>query len=253
MKLQILSDLHLSVSPMELPQTDADLVILAGDVQRPEAAVQWALGFSQPVLYICGNHEFFGSSIAATTQRVRELCAGTHVHFLDNEVLELGGVRFLGSVLWTDFRINGEGEAEALAKSKSAQFAYDFRKVEYGAPPHVMTPEDTQAMFADNVRWLQEQLAQPFAGSTVVVTHHAPSPGSVHPRFAGSPINGAFVSNVEHLMGGERMQLWVHGHVHDSFDYLVKGTRVLCNPRGYVKEDKAENPQFDPRMVVEVT
>lgn len=252
MKLQILSDLHLSVSPLELPRTDADLVILAGDLQRPEAAVQWALGFEQPVLYICGNHEYFGSSIDATTRTMRELCAGTHIHFLDNGVLELGGVRFLGSVLWTDFRINGEGEAEALSKSKSAQFAYDFRKVQYGNPPHTLTPQDTQALFDANVRWLDEQLDQPFGGSTVVVTHHAPSPGSVHPRFAGSPINGAFVSDVEHLMGGDRVQLWIHGHVHDSFDYVVNGTRVLCNPRGYVKEGKVENPQFDSALVVEV-
>lgn len=252
MKLQILSDLHLSVSPLELPQTDADLVILAGDLQRPEAAVQWALGFEQPVLYICGNHEYFGSSIEATTARLRELCAGTHVHFLDNEVLEMGGLRFLCSVLWTDFRINGEGEAEELAKAKSAEFAYDFRKVQYGDPPRTLTPEDTQAMFAQNVRWLREQLDTPFAGSTVVVTHHAPSPGSIHPRFEGSPINGAFVSDVEHLMDGSRVPLWIHGHVHDSFDYTVNGTRVLCNPRGYVKEGKAENLQFDPRLIVEL-
>ncbi|HEX2198141.1 MAG TPA: metallophosphoesterase, partial [Burkholderiales bacterium] len=83
------------------------------------------------------------------------------------------------------------------------------------------TPEDSAALFARNAAWLERKLAEPHAGPTVVITHHAPSPGSIHPRFAGSLLNACFVSDAEHLLEGSRCQLWVHGHTHDSFDYRV--------------------------------
>lgn len=254
MKLNILSDLHLSVGGMERPHTDADVVVLAGDISRPAAAADWALGFDQPVLYVIGNHEFYGSSLPEVRAELRRRFAGTHVHLLDNDVLELGGVRFVGSTLWTDFKANGEGEQRAEAMAKAAGFMYDFKRVRTGAAPDapILTPEDTTRLFAGNVRWLGEQLARPFAGPTVVITHHAPSLGSIHPRFAGSPFNAAFVSDVEFLMDGTRVPLWIHGHTHDSYDYRVHGTRVLCNPRGYAKDGKVENASFDPTLVVEV-
>lgn len=84
------------------------------------------------------------------------------------------------------------------------------------------------------------------------MTHHAPSPKSIHPRFAGSLLNACFVSDVEKLMDRDRVALWVHGHTHDSFDYVVNGTRVVCNPRGYAKLGTAENSAFDPGFTVDV-
>ena len=86
----------------------------------------------------------------------------------------------------------------------------------------------------------------------MVITHHAPSRKSIHPRFAGSLLNGGFVSDLERLIVSGQPQLWIHGHVHDSYDYQVKGTRVVCNPRGYSKEGVNENPAFDSRFLVEV-
>ena len=254
MKLNILSDLHLSVGGMERPRTDADVVVLAGDIGRPAAAAAWARGFDKPVLYVIGNHEFYGSSLPEVRAELRRLFDGTQVHLLDNDVLELGGVRFIGSTLWTDFKAHGEGEKQAEAMTQAADFMYDFKRVRVaaaaGAP--LLTPTDTTHLFADNVQWLREQIARPFAGPTVVITHHAPSLGSIHPRFAGSPFNAAFVSAAEDLLDGERVRLWIHGHTHDSHDYRVHGTRVLCNPRGYAKDGKVENARFDPELVIEV-
>ena len=85
-----------------------------------------------------------------------------------------------------------------------------------------------------------------------MITHHAPSRQSIHPRYADSLLNACFVSDAEHLVSGERAQLWIHGHTHDSFDYVVHGTRVVCNPRGYAKNGVNENPHFDPNLIVEV-
>ena len=113
------------------------------------------------------------------------------------------------------------------------------------------TPEECVRRFDAHAAWLDARLAAPHAGPTVVITHHAPSPRSIHPRFAGSPLNGCFVSDASRLLDG-RATLWIHGHTHDSFDYVTGDTRVVCNPRGYVIDGVAENPRFDPGLVIEV-
>src|SRR6185312_11818256 len=66
--LHILSDLHLGVQGMPLPQVRADITILAGDIARAEAAMRWASQFDRPVLYVAGNHEFYGGSIPAVRE-----------------------------------------------------------------------------------------------------------------------------------------------------------------------------------------
>jgi predicted phosphodiesterase len=252
MKLNILSDLHLSRGAIEIPRNDADVVILAGDLGRPDEAIAWASGFSRPVLYVPGNHEFYGGSIAGTLAALRRLSAGSSIHVLDNEAMVIGGVRFLGSTLWTDYRLFGEGEPRLRAMQAGQRFMRDFSVIAGDDGVAAFTAADSAALFDRNALWLDARLAESFAGPTVVITHHAPSPRSIHPRFAGSGVNAAFVSDAERLMGGERTCLWIHGHTHDSFDYTVDGTRVVCNPRGYAKDGVNENPRFDPGMMVEV-
>jgi Icc-related predicted phosphoesterase len=110
------------------------------------------------------------------------------------------------------------------------------------------TPEDAIRLHTASRDWLAAMLAEPFYGQTVVVTHHAPSSQSVHTRYARDLLTPAFASNLENLMEGDRAALWVHGHMHESFDYEVYGTRVVCNPRGYAPE--ALNPDFRPDWVV---
>lgn len=96
--------------------------------------------------------------------------------------------------------------------------------------------------------WLDGQFSEQFDGPTVVVTHHAPHPGSVHPGFTNDLLTPSFVSDLSSEIERWQPDLWVHGHVHDSFDYRVGRTRVLCNPRGCGDE----NRDFNPGLVVEV-
>lgn len=253
MKLNILSDLHLSCGALEMPRNDADIVILAGDIARPKEAVSWASGFAKPVLYVAGNHEFYGGSIVGASDELRRLCAGTNIHVLDNDQVIIEGVRFLGTTLWTDFMLWTDGEQRTLAMLEAQRFMRDFSVIHVDETvPRLFTPDDAAALCRADAQWLESRLAESHAGPTVVVTHHAPSRQSIHSRFAGSLLNGCFVSDLQHLVDGQRVQLWVHGHTHDSFDYMLHGTRVVCNPRGYAKDGVNENPLFDSNFVVQI-
>ena len=253
MILNILSDLHLSRGPLEIPANDADLVILAGDVARPKEAVSWATGFAKPVLYVPGNHEFYGGSIGGTVKELKQLCAGTNIHVLDNEELVVDGVRFLGTTLWTDFNLFGEGEEREAAMREALAFMRDFSRIRTDeAMATMFTPTDSAALFKVHAGWLECKLAERYPGPTVVITHHAPSRKSIHPRFSDSLLNACFVSDAERLVDGSRVRLWIHGHTHDSFDYFLNGTRVVCNPRGYARDGVNENPLFDSNFLVKI-
>lgn len=253
MKLNILSDLHLGFGAFDRPRNDADVVVLAGDISRPREAAAWALRFEKPVLYILGNHEFYGSSIDGAAAELKRLCAGTHVRVLDSSEIVIGQVRFLGTTLWSDFELFGVGERKATAMAEARRLIRDFSRIQLAeAANAVFSPEDSAALFKRHAGWLDERLDSAHDGSTVVITHHAPSRKSIHPRFVDSPLNACFVSDAERLIGADRAQLWIHGHTHDSFDYVVNGTRVVCNPRGYAKAGVNENPLFDPDLMIEV-
>lgn len=250
-RLQVLSDLHLGNTPFEHPHTDADIVILAGDISRPAQALQWATQFRQPVLYVAGNHENYGSSIEETMRELRRMSADTRVHMLERDALVTQGIRFLGTTLWSTFDLI-EDEAERTRAIDTARgFIRDFSRIRSDTAPGPFSASDMNTLFDRNRAWLKQQLATPFDGPTVVITHHAPSQRSIHPRFEGSAVNACFVSNCEDLMGKGRVALWIHGHTHNSFDYQVNGTRVLCNPRGYVQDGTLENPAFNPQLVVQ--
>ncbi len=253
MKLNILSDLHLGFGSMDGPVNDADVVVLAGDISRPREAAAWALRLGKPVLYVLGNHEFYGSSIDGAADELKRLCAGTQVQVLDDTEVVIGPVRFLGSTLWTDFELFDDPQQQAAAKLEASRLLRDFSRIrrDEGAD-RLFTPDDSVSLFKRHVRWLEARMASAHAGPTVVITHHAPSPRSIHPRFADSLLNACFVSDLSRLLGADRASLWIHGHTHDSFDYRVNSTRVVCNPRGYAKGGVNENPLFDPDFTVEV-
>lgn len=253
MKIQIISDLHLSVAGMPLPVTDADLVILAGDISRPQTAIAWARDFPQPVVYIPGNHEYYGGSLTGVRRQLQALAAGSNIHVLDHEVARFGRVRILGCTLWSDFGLYSDAQLQHLAKTEAVRLMHDFTKVRITDDgPDLFTPAMSAQLFERAATWLRKELQSPHHGITVVVTHHAPCTKSVHPKYRTSPITPAFVSNLDELVASSGAALWIHGHVHDSYDYDMGATRVVCNPRGYGKDGSSENPQFDPTLCVTI-
>jgi predicted phosphodiesterase len=253
MKLNILSDLHLSVNQLPVPASDADVVILAGDVARPREAVEWARHLSKPTLYVAGNHEFYGGSLDGINSEIERLCFGTNIKFLQMREVVIGRARFLGTTLWTGFDLFEEEETNELSKAKGQELMRDFSRIRLReGEVGMFSPDDCAGLHATEASWLDEKLSRPHDGPTVVITHHAPSKRSINPRFEGSVVNACFVSDCERLMGDARVALWIHGHTHDSFDYIVNGTRVLCNPRGYARGGVNENSKFDPQLIVEI-
>ena len=253
MRLAILSDLHLTVAGMPVPQVACDVVILAGDVARPQQAMAWAKQFTVPVIYVPGNHEYYGGSLSGTLSNLRELACGSQVHVLERDELRLGGVRFLGCTLWTDFRLQATEAERAASMAMASQMIRDFSRVRLDDDGTALfTPELSRQVFDESVVWLDKKFAEPFDGTTVVVSHHAPSLGSINPKYAGSPLNACFVSNIEPQLRRWNAPLWIHGHLHDSYDYAVGNTRVLCNPRGYARDGVTENASFDPGLVISI-
>ncbi|MDB5727244.1 MAG: hypothetical protein JWQ00_449 [Noviherbaspirillum sp.] len=263
MKIQIASDLHLDLLEPRFPgyriiePADADVLILAGDIHRHAGALAAFRDWPVPVIYVHGNHEAYGTDLAALVPELRTEARRAGVRYLECDEAILGGVRFLGCCLWTDYALNGEA-ARAAAMHGAARHLLDHREILRGEGGYFM-PEDALRIHLESRAWLERKLGETFSGPTVVVTHHGPHPGSVHPRFAGDPVNAAFISDLRPLL--EKTALWVHGHVHDSFDYRENRARVLTNPRGYARNRSSadgtsalewENPAFDPRLVVEV-
>jgi len=247
MKLHVVSDLHAGFAPFDRPDTGADVLVLAGDVDTGvrgmEMAARWARG--RPVVYVAGNHEFYGESIPRHLQKLAGAAKGTEVRFLENQAAEIGGVRFLGCTLWTDFDLFGRRMVDAVAAQAAMN---DFRSIRVDPQHRRFHPADAMAMHAASLRWLVDRLAEPFDGPTVVVTHAAPSLRSVKPAYRRDPVTAAYASNLDALLDG-RAALWIHGHTHFCCDYTAGGTRVIANQRGYPHEDTGG---FDPAFTVEV-
>jgi predicted phosphodiesterase len=251
MKMHILSDLHLEFSDFRPPETDADVVVLAGDIGKGDHGMGWARASfpDQEILYVAGNHEFYGRERLETLAKLRIAARECGVHFLDDETVEIGGVRFLGATLWTDFNLFGK-ERRQFAMAEGQRGLNDFRVIHEG-PAH-FSPADSIRLHEKSLAFLERELQRPFDGKTVVVTHHLPSARSVVERFKHDWLSACFASRLDHLFG-RPVSLWIHGHTHDSMDYEVMGTRVVCNPRGYVRFNSGpENFDFNPGLVVEI-
>jgi predicted phosphodiesterase len=264
MRIQLASDLHLELLAQSFPGETlirpahgADMLVLAGDIAYGTDAIRLFADWPVPVLLVAGNHEFYHSNIDRTYELMREEARDTSVRFLERDGVDFGGVRFLGCTLWTDYCLSGKQLQPQSIKS-AWRFIRDHRVIRKGSDDR-FTPEDALAAHTLSRTWLREQLAKPYDGLTVVVTHHAPHPGSVHPRYQVSNVgqqdallNAAFVSDATELV--EQADLWLHGHVHDSYDYAVGRCKVIANPAGYVgnrlqarkiSDLVFENPDFE--------
>lgn len=265
MQLQIASDLHLELLqgtwPGERiirPAAGADVLVVAGDISADTRAFDLFADWPVPVIYVAGNHEFYRGSIPALLAKLRKRSSpNSNIHFLENDTVAIGGTRFIGTTLWTDYNLQSH-----LAQSSQMEYAEqrlrDHKLITNGRSR--FTARSALVRHKSSRAWIKAELDKPWAGNTVVVTHHGPHPLSIHNRFAGDPINSAFCSDLsEVLFSAHAPTLWIHGHTHDSFDYKVGKSRVIANPAGYIENRHAspsefwfENTSFNRELVVEV-
>lgn len=267
MRLHILSDLHVEFAPFEPAAVGADLVVLAGDIHVGLSTLQWAREAfpNQQIIIVAGNHEFYGHDIERLGCEMRTLARDLGIIYLDNDVATFHehGVRIIGAPLWTDFELFGSS-AGAVASAQKAAGIYirDFGVIRHGHG--YLTPAQTVDFHSAAKRFLAAELAKPFDGKTVVVTHHCPAWASVHPRYQDDIVSAAFASRCEELVA--KADLWIHGHTHASVNAHIGDIpdrgRIVCNPRGYplgYLRDRSsslastfENPEFNPAFVAEV-
>lgn len=255
MNIQLISDLHLNHSGVRIEVKDCDVLVLAGDMSPyPEETAQWIwrnVPADMTTIYVPGNHEYENSNVLTFDNEMRSALADLkNVHFLQNEVLEKDGVRFLGTTLWTDFAAYPEfGEVEDIRRHASKNIC-DFQ-VSYGRNG-LFTPAEASELHSRAKDFLKRTINEPFDGKTVVVSHFLPSPKCVSAKYMGSYLNAYFACNVEHLMNG--VDVWMHGHTHDSVKIKINNTHVLCNPRGYSSTfDLSENHKWDPDFKIDLT
>ncbi len=240
-RLRVLSDLHFEFHPdggeaflESLPQVECDATVIAGDLCDFACLFRSLVLVSQRfgrVLYVIGNHECYGSTIGATLEAARRACSSLgNVDLLENSSTEVDGVRVHGCSLWFPY------PQPELARWERDMT--DFRVIREFR-------ENVGRINAESCAYLKANARR----SDVVITHHLPSIGSVHPKYYGSPLNAYFCGGAGDILMSNKPAAWIHGHTHESVNYS-NGTIVVANPYGYHGHEK--NPNFDPELVVEV-
>lgn len=267
MKLQLLSDLHLESDPdfVATPAPGADLLVLAGDIGSYQAGSRLAgndfglrrfsprHGWPTPVLYVPGNHEYDGDDFDLVDRRLRALCSELDIQWLERESSVIDGVRFIGTTLWADFDALAEPDDKLTAvlrkrgkAFRAANFYLEKAASTRHGEPFLAEQMRDQALVCQ--AWLQEALAVPFDGTTVVVTHFAPSLRSADPRYGVAPGTAGFCNALDAML--PKAQWWLHGHLHCALDYVQSGCHVVANPLGY--EAKGEREGFVPHLLLDV-
>lgn len=252
MRLRILSDLHREFGHIPLPPVEADVVVLAGDTDLGVRGVVWAVETfaPTPVLYLAGNHEFYGQTFEKLLLELRAAAAGTNVRFLENDTAEFGGYRFFGATLWTDFRLFADQQVDAMLKAKDrGRGMNDYSKIRTLPKYQRLRPVQTLARHSDSLRALRPFLADGPRDRSVVLTHHAPSAGSLMAGWEADLLSAAYASHLDSLLEEQGPVLWVHGHIHGFRDYMIGRTRVLSNPLGY-QGDEPQQTGFVSDLVV---
>jgi predicted phosphodiesterase len=276
-KLQLLSDLHLEAQPQfrVTPAPQADVLVLAGDIGSYQSTSKLAdadfglgqfsprKGWPTPVLFVPGNHEYDALDFDVAHARLRETCERLGITWLERETVVLQGVRFIGTTLWTDFDAlalhKNTGPGDSPDGSRLARMLKQREKAFRAANFYLQKAATTrhgQPWLASEMRdqalicqaWLREALAQPFAGTTVVVTHFAPSLHSADPRYGLTPGTAGFCNALDDWLA--LTPWWLHGHLHAPSHYVHRGCTVVANPLGYAH--KNEQAYFRPDCILEV-
>lgn len=254
MKIALISDIHLEFyrDVHQLPQLiipePVDILVCAGDLAPGIDGLKWLSQSPVPVIYTLGNHEFYHSVYQQTLEEIRLAVERyPNITLLEQEFIDIGEVRFLGAVLWTDFDFYGQAEQSMQAIHGRMN---DFACIEWQDDQDLRPfyPRDSIEIFQQTLSFYRNNLSTEL--TNVVISHHLPTPAAVPEQFVGGLLNPAFVSNLDEFMQQHPIKLWLHGHTHSPVDCWVGQTRVVANPHGYYEAE--HDKQAVQAQVVEV-
>ena len=256
MIVQIASDLHLeALEPPHLPGPEAftpaaerDVLVLAGDIGTGTLALEFIERELErsPVIYVPGNHEYYGKQPRAVIEADWRRLAGEHdsLHYLLAEGVEIDGLRFWGtpwcSDLWGDYERLCSDDPWRVAQFQ--KYVLDFHRRCNGGGEWTLSKH-----VAAHIEQT-ELLAQQAGHVDVVITHWPPTLEAIHPKFEGDETNPYFINDREDLVRAIGAKLWISGHTHEAFDYHIGTTRCIGNPTGYEGEDR-QSRLFRPNRV----
>lgn len=239
MKILYGSDTHNEFKKQqELPELpEYDIAILAGDIGVGIEGHKWATSFfpsDKPVLYIPGNHEYYGQDFLRVNEALSLVSEHSHVKVLNNDTFEFNDCTFVGATLWTDFILDNYPRYSDLAYAKAIG---DFQVIKYG--DRLYDPNDSRKEHNKSRYYLTNSLVNKGDKKTVVVTHFLPTQEVITPFWQGNNLNPYFCNDLDSIIA-LKPDMWIYGHTHDKGDKLHSNghTRLLCNPRGYPKEKK---------------
>lgn len=260
MKLRLYSDLHLEFgdySISELPDDHETVLVLAGDIDN--AVMVYGRRFLKEccerfrdVIFVLGNHEYYRGEYHFVQKEWREFADGIdNLHYLENQTVILGDVRFIGSTLWTGLN-NANPELMNIVTYRMNDARLINFKEDDGTLRR-LSMDDVVQFYADAVAFIEEELQTPFEGTTVVVTHHSPSTAlSAFGRYAGDVLTPAFHASCDTLIADYQPDYWFYGHTHDAVDTMICKTRILSNQRGYIGIENQEELGYRPDFLIDV-
>jgi predicted phosphodiesterase len=271
-----MSDIHVELTRgWDLPASNErptfNVAIVAGDlIPRMERGVRWlAERFrDRTVLYVPGNHEFYGVDIMRTVEKARAAAEGTNVVVMQNDSVTIGGVTYIGATMWTDFLLHGD---QAGAMAVAGDHMNDFRKIRCDHYRDRFRPHHALARHMESRAFFESEFRKPRSGPLVAISHHAPHRGNRRPDTIPIPgsdediLSAAFRSDLTHLMvpAGDDgrgpltpADVWIFGHTHESEDVVIGATRVISNAKGYGpwgrSQPTSDNPRFDPKRTIQI-
>jgi hypothetical protein len=265
MRVRAVSDLHLEFCDQGhgIPDLGSgEILILGGDIlcarhfktDGPHHKVyddflQKCVKNFDEVLYVAGNHCFYGYNYEGTWKVLKEHLPSS-IHLLENDFVKIKDVIFLGCTLWADFR-----NENPLEMMEAARFMNDYHTIRIGSNYRKLRPEDTLSFHKKSREFLEEKVEEFKDYKIWICTHHAPSYESIHEKYKNNSLNGAFASNLDDfILSNPQIKYFSHGHTHESFDYMIGQCRVICNPRGYYSgyNNHGLNLNFDPNLEIEI-
>jgi len=240
---------------MNIPAMNDDaktILLLAGDIHIGTHAREFIEHLCERFLFVAytlGNHEFYNHTYNQVRDDWAELVNTMPDNFklIDDTEFVYEGYRILGGTLWTDF---DKQDYWAIVQARQGMNDYDIVQFIEGDRKRRLHPLDTVREHEKTLRFIEERLKTPFDGKTIVMTHHLPHPLCVPQRFRTSPLNAAYMTNLDNFIYDNDIDVWVHGHTHDNVDFDIHGTRIICNPCGY--HPHAINNEFNPRFTFEL-